>query len=115
MALAARGYTVISIPWWKWDRLKGAKEQQQYLQSVIGEVRNACCACLSSVLVWPAYVACLMLLLVLDVGVCCCLMCVLSLGLLYAVIASLITSCVSPRLCPSTYYKDCSTSHNTWL
>lgn len=68
MALAARGYTVISIPWWKWDRLKGAKEQQQYLQSVIGEVRNACCACLSSVLVWPAYVACLMLLLVLDVG-----------------------------------------------
>jgi hypothetical protein len=31
-ALAAQGYTVVSIPWWEWWQLKGAEQQQQYLQ-----------------------------------------------------------------------------------
>jgi hypothetical protein len=30
-ALAARGYTVVSIPWWEWNELKGRKARQYYL------------------------------------------------------------------------------------
>jgi hypothetical protein len=30
-ALAARGYVVISIPYWEWDALRGAEQKQQYL------------------------------------------------------------------------------------
>jgi hypothetical protein len=30
-ALAARGYAVISIPYWKWNSLRSTEEQQQYL------------------------------------------------------------------------------------
>jgi hypothetical protein len=30
-ALAARGYVVLSIPWWEWRQLQGADSKQQYL------------------------------------------------------------------------------------
>jgi very-short-patch-repair endonuclease len=30
-ALAARGYVVVSIPYWEWDALRDATRQQQYL------------------------------------------------------------------------------------
>jgi hypothetical protein len=30
-ALAVRGYVVISIPYWEWGQLRGAKQKQQYL------------------------------------------------------------------------------------
>jgi hypothetical protein len=30
-ALKARGYTVVSIPWWEWEQRKGRKQQQAYL------------------------------------------------------------------------------------
>jgi hypothetical protein len=30
-ALAARGYVVVSIPYWEWDALQGAEQKQQYL------------------------------------------------------------------------------------
>jgi hypothetical protein len=33
-ALAALGYVLVSIPYWEWDRLRGAAaKQQQYLLS----------------------------------------------------------------------------------
>jgi very-short-patch-repair endonuclease len=34
-ALAARGYTVVSIPGWEWRQLNGACQQHQYLQDKI--------------------------------------------------------------------------------
>jgi very-short-patch-repair endonuclease len=34
-ALIARGYTVVSIPWWEWKQLKGRQQQKQYLQRVL--------------------------------------------------------------------------------
>ena len=30
-ALAARGYVVVSIPYWEWEALRGAEQKQQYL------------------------------------------------------------------------------------
>jgi hypothetical protein len=39
-ALVARGHTVVSIPGWKWWQLKGAEQQQQYLQD---ELRGETC------------------------------------------------------------------------
>jgi hypothetical protein len=30
-ALAARGYVLVSIPYWEWDKLRGAAQKQQYL------------------------------------------------------------------------------------
>jgi hypothetical protein len=30
-ALAARGYVVVSIPYWEWNALRGAEKKQQYL------------------------------------------------------------------------------------
>jgi hypothetical protein len=30
-ALAARGYAVLSIPYWEWQQLRGADSMQQYL------------------------------------------------------------------------------------
>jgi hypothetical protein len=32
-ALPARGYVLVSIPYWKWDKLRGAAQKQQYLLS----------------------------------------------------------------------------------
>jgi hypothetical protein len=47
-ALKARGYTVVSIPWWEWEQLKGAQQQRQYLQNkiqgatVVGHAADDC-------------------------------------------------------------------------
>jgi hypothetical protein len=30
-ALAARGYALVSIPYWEWGNLRGADQKQQYL------------------------------------------------------------------------------------
>jgi hypothetical protein len=39
-ALAARGYTVTSIPYWEWDALHSPQQQQQYLLSQLSGVRG---------------------------------------------------------------------------
>jgi hypothetical protein len=31
-ALAARGYVLVSIPYWEWRQLRGAEQKQQYLK-----------------------------------------------------------------------------------
>jgi hypothetical protein len=41
--LKARGYTMVSIPWWEWEQLKGRQQQQQYLQRLLkGETWLLC-------------------------------------------------------------------------
>jgi hypothetical protein len=35
--LAARGYAMVSVPYYKWNNLKGSRERQQYLLQLIEE------------------------------------------------------------------------------
>jgi hypothetical protein len=39
-ALAARGYAVISIPYWEWERLRSAGQRQQYLLAKLHAVQH---------------------------------------------------------------------------
>jgi hypothetical protein len=42
-ALTARGYTVVSIPGFEWQQLKGAEQWQQYLQD---KLKGEPCLCI---------------------------------------------------------------------
>jgi hypothetical protein len=41
-ALAARGYAVISIPHWEWDRLRNPQQQQEYLLEKLSSLGDVC-------------------------------------------------------------------------
>ena len=41
-ALAARGYAVISIPYWDWERLGNPQQQQEYLLEKLSSLAGVC-------------------------------------------------------------------------